>query len=59
MEKLIHENWNWNPVGFKTCVPIVCFIRTADEEDELLYGDSDTTVFQGSLNTSQTSESER
>ncbi|XP_078335129.1 cleavage and polyadenylation specificity factor subunit 1-like isoform X2 [Crassostrea virginica] len=32
--------------------------KTADEEDELLYGDSDTTVFQGSLNTSQTSESE-
>jgi hypothetical protein len=33
--------------------------RTADEEDELLYGDSDTTVFQSSFNLNQSSELER
>lgn len=40
---------------------IMCFLfnRTADEEDELLYGDSDTAVFQSSFNMSQTSELER
>lgn len=37
----------------------MCYIRTADEEDELLYGETESNVFNSSFNIGQTSEMER
>lgn len=38
---------------------LMCYFRTADEEDELLYGETESNVFNSSFNMGQTAEMER